>query len=343
MSASDSFSSFPSFKSKVLENIQAAAHDNARFIRPWRSVEERDDDDNITIQQDAIIIQKRNSNRKYDVYSTRPRNPDIAKRVLGTCDYFSEVVLTTCDDIDVSGVYRVCYDDSIDDPSETNYLVYSKFVGQTVACMPDLYYQSNFSGRGIYMNDTTPFEKKKPKAVFAGGSTGTNDVLKNTRIQGCLWSLAGNRDISRFVISNIVQITPDDLVNALTLPIATSIVQDAIYTNEQMEYQCIASIDGNTSAWDRPIWIMGTRSILLKKSSNCMCWYYPYMKAGRHFVDINEWKDVRTAVEYYNSNPKERWLMTEEAQEFLKDYIDVPAGVAYTKALLERACDLYKP
>ena len=34
--------------------------------------------------------------------------------------------------------------------------------------------------------------------------------------------------------------------------------------------------------------------------------------------------------------------MTEDAQQFLRDYVDMPSGLVYTRALLERSCHLFQ-
>ena len=33
---------------------------------------------------------------------------------------------------------------------------------------------------------------------------------------------------------------------------------------------------------------MRSRSILLKERSDLMCWYYQFLKYGRHFVEVDE-------------------------------------------------------
>lgn len=323
------------------DNIRSAALDNARFIRPWRALEDRDDDDP-KLQDDLLIIQKRRTTGKYDVYSTAPRKSDFTVRINTVVDYMKNKVLPTCE-TDVSGSYRICYDDMLDERDESNCLVFSKFTDQTVALMPDMYQMANYSNRGILNpQDPIAFEKKRPATIFAGSSTGSHTILENERVKACLWSLQGNRDIARFKITAVVQITADDLINALSLPIANQIVSQAIYVPEQLECQSITSIDGNTAAWDRPVWIMGSRSILFKKHSDCICWYYPFMKPGRDFVDVHEWGTIRPKISYYNSNAAERWQMTEDAHQFLRDYVDVPCGIEYTRTLLERSCELYK-
>lgn len=326
---------------RAQDNIRAAATDNARFIKPWRNLADRDDDEP-RVQDDAVVIQKRASTGAYDVYSTPPRKSDFMIRISTVCNYLKHRVLPTCEG-DMSGAYRVCYDDQIDERDDTNCLVFSKFTDQRLALMPDLYQMANYSNRGPFLADPVPFADKKPQTVFAGGSTGSSDVLQNARVRACLWSLAGNRDISRYMITNIVQITPDAFADALTIPIANQIAGPPIYINEQMQYQSVTSIDGNTAAWDRPVWIMGSRSILLKQTSDCVCWYYRFMKPGRHYVDIPTWDAVRPAVAFYAANPKQRFQMTEESRQLLTDYVDVPQGIAYTRTLLETACDLYKP
>jgi hypothetical protein len=53
--------------------------------------------------------------------------------------------------------------------------------------------------------------------------------------------------------------------------------------------------------------------------SACELWYYPYMEAGRHYVDVTEWPEARAAVLRYAANPKERLDMVKQVQKWSND------------------------
>ncbi len=166
----------------IEENICKAARSNARFIKPIRHISEREDNGS----EDGFVLQRRTSGPfegMYDVYyTTPPRSNDnwqmggIPTRQSALAQYLSRS-LSKCT-VDVSGLYRVCWDDMNFDPDATNCLVFSKFKDQQVALLPDLYQILDYKHAGLTEGEhriclgvgdgITPFEKKKPMTVFAG-------------------------------------------------------------------------------------------------------------------------------------------------------------------------------
>ena len=171
----------------------------------------------------------------------------------------------------------------------SNCLVWCKRRDQPLALLPDHYQMLNYLGRGIAPFDPVPFKKKRPCAMFAGAVTGSLNLLENQRLKACLWSLR-NRDIARFSITSVSQVSParailnlvylglinilygitsvwpqhkpEELVSAHSQSVVDQIVSPSrIEEAEQLEYQCVASIEGNAAAWDRPVWVMSSKSI----------------------------------------------------------------------------------
>ena len=335
----------------VSDAIIAAARDNARFIRPWRVPSDRDDDPLLRRgceredYGDAIILQRRSTGR-YDVYSTITPLFEYSMRARTVCQFLQDQVLPNCT-VDVSGCYRLCYDDIVSD--RENCLVFSKRKDQPLALLPDLYQMTGYTccawerelrERG---SEPVPFDQKKLQSIFAGAPTGeTVNIADNERVRGCVWSASGNDDVSRFSITHWLR-KREAAEQALSKELVERITRPHVSVPEQLEHQSVTSIDGNTAAWDRPVWVLGSRSILLKKRSPFECWYYRFLRHGAHYVEIGEWEEVRSAVRYYDANPRERWRMTELANAFVRDFIDPAAAVRYTAALFDAAADLHKP
>ncbi len=334
----------------IISAILSAAADNGRFIRPWRIPAERDDEPIIRNgfqcedYGDAIILERRDSGQ-YNVYSTVTPLFEYSLRARTVCRFLKEKVLPNCVE-NVSGTYRICYNDIVSD--DHNCLVFSKKKDQQLALIPDLYQMADYnccSWRQEIKDQKEPvrFEQKKPMSIFAGAPTGEAvDIADNERVQACIWSASGNEDVSRFSITHWIrkreaaeQAFSKELVEKITRPHASVL--------EQLEYQSVMSIDGNTAAWDRPVWVMGSQSILLKKRGQHECWYYRFLRHGTHYVDIAELDEVRTAVNHYAANPRERLRMTEEANAFVADFISPKAAVMYTAALLDFVSDRHKP
>ena len=266
----------------VLSNIDAAARDNARYIRPWRELSERDDEpfqrrgSESEDYGDAIILQRRASGR-YDVFSTHTSLYHYGLRPRVVCKFLQEKVLPLCT-TNVSGCYRFCFDDIVSD--NENCLVFSKKQDQSLALFPDLFQIADYTccswkTQLASQPESVPFESKKPLCIFAGAATGGDpDILKNERVQACVWSASGNADVSSFTLSNLLSVWPRAVADrALTAPIVDKIVGGHVSVHEQLAYQSVLSVDGNTAAWDRPVWVMGSQSVLLKKSSPYECWY----------------------------------------------------------------------
>ena len=163
---------------QINENICRSAKENARFIKPLRDISERDDDGS----EDAVVIQKRASGR-YDIYyTTSPRPNDswhmggIPTRQSILAEYLN-FVASKCT-TNVSGFYRICWDDMNFDVNAKNCLVFSKYKDQQVALLPDVYQILDYKHAGLTKEEQqichgvsdgiTPFDQKKPMSVFAG-------------------------------------------------------------------------------------------------------------------------------------------------------------------------------
>ena len=166
-------------KPTVSDAIIAAARENARFIRPWRTPSERNDDPifrrgcDHEDYGDAIILQRRDSGR-YDVYSTVTKLFEYSLRARTVCQFLQDKVLPHCAE-NVSGCYRLCYDDIVSD--HHNCLVFSKKKDQQLALLPDLYQMADYNccswkGEIAGCGEPVPFEQKKPQCIFAGALTG---------------------------------------------------------------------------------------------------------------------------------------------------------------------------
>ena len=64
------------------------------------------------------------------------------------------------------------------------------------------------------------------------------------------------------------------------------------------------SVDGYTSAWKRPVFIMSSNSLLLKTSSSSMQWFYDKLIPGVNFVQIkDDLSDLFSKREEMEKNP----------------------------------------
>lgn len=148
------------------------------------------------------------------------------------------------------------------------------------------------------INDIS-FDSKKNIASFRGSDTGQiSDDLKNDRIRFC----------SKYISSQIIDAKITDyhrfnehLLSALGCSIELISAKRQSFI-EQLKNKYIIDIVGNTSAWDRIVWVTASNSILIKiKSESCLdhCWYWPYIKKSGFIPEI----DMMDVEEYISSPP----------------------------------------
>lgn len=83
---------------------------------------------------------------------------------------------------------------------------------------------------------------------------------------------------TNFKLTNIVQTSINELNTYTTENNVNlkNIIGNNISIEEQLNNRYILSIDGNTWAWDRPVWIMQSNSLFFKYESNNVGWYYDF-------------------------------------------------------------------
>ena len=220
-------------------------------------------------------------------------------------------------------------------------LCFSRRHNQSCPLMPDLYQMMGYGSLVRTIHDQLTFDAKASKVCFHGATTGDTNPTNNDRVKACLWSLS-NRDISNYHITNIVQMSQSALENhvggntfqAIHRPFK-GIPESVIF---QLNYKYLASIDGNTAAWDRPVWIMRTNSLMFRYPSKYDLWYSELAKDGVHHVDVDE-HSIRNKVEFFNNNPREAHIILGHAKQFNKTVCVGQADVAYTRHLLQNAID----
>ena len=214
-----------------------------------------------------------------------------------------------------------------------NCLVWSKRKFDTnVILLPDVYHISNYGGKLNFV-DGKIWDAKKNKIGFWGTTTGDVNPARNQRIQTCLWGL-DRRDFTDFYITNIAQIKPEDILRVV--PNFEKIVTKYKTQEEMLDYKFLLDIPGNTCSWDRVPSIMSSNSLLFKMPCQDVCFYYPMMHDGVHFVQVDE-TTMRDKFTYYMNNPKEVQFIIENAKRFAKKIFNQNAALLYMKYLFEES------
>jgi hypothetical protein len=67
--------------------------------------------------------------------------------------------------------------------------------------------------------------------------------------------------------------------------------------SEQLQNKFIISVDGNSTAWDRVPWVLNSNSVLLKKRSDQVSWYYPLLKKGEHYLEFDNFDEISPLIQ----------------------------------------------
>jgi hypothetical protein len=209
--------------------------------------------------------------------------------------------------------------------------------------IPDIYQMYNYEDtikKDFY--DNIDFKDKINKIIFGGSTTGDINIKLNERINTCIWSNINSWAIKNtyFKITNIVQIPKDKLyiyTKKYKLNIE-SILSNNISIEQQLKYKYILSIDGNTWAWDRPIWIMSSNSLFFKYNSNNIGWYYDFLKEDVHYVAVNT-GNMEKKYNFFENNTNQALDIINNSKKFVKDYCSEEAWTFYLKSLLEEISD----
>ena len=190
-----------------------------------------------------------------------------------------------------SGSFVIGLHDSY--PEDLGIMVFSKPTDyQKNTLLPDFYSMRDYDGK-LNMVDPHEFSNKKGHAIFAGSSTGNLDPKLNDRLRLCEWART-SADVDCFILNNFVQLDIDQVSRAF--PKYNEFARDRVEPSEQLQNKFIISVDGNATAWDRVPWVLNSNSVLLKKRSDQVSWYYPFMKKGEHYLEFDNFDDIESLV-----------------------------------------------
>lgn len=214
-----------------------------------------------------------------------------------------------------------------------NCLVWSKRkCDQDVVLMPDLYHLVNYGGKLLNDMDTNTWEGKKPRIGFWGTTTGHRNPLLNERINMCRWGRSEREKWADFYITKVAQMSLPSV--RACVPEFDDIYTDPVNSSSMFEYRYLLDIPGNTCSWDRVPLIMNSKSLLFKLPCKDMCFYYPLLHNGTHFVEVDKTNMVEKAI-FYENNPNEAKFIIQNANKFSKDVLNSSVAEFYFKTLLE--------
>lgn len=232
------------------------------------------------------------------------------------------------------GVFTISMEDVADEDGILSYNC-SRGFEDRVALIPD-----NHSHRDYFYIPRYPpdppidFLRRRPKAIFVGSTTGTRANVAKT--------LSQSQAID-FYFTQVVHMTDDHLRDIIGQPAyEKTVVPYFIPLDSQLRYRYIYSIDGNASSWDRPPWIMKSKSLLLKDRTNYSLWYDEKLQDRVHFMEA-PYQELDKVVNYCNANPSICTDIISNANEFARTYCTPAATHAYMAAFCQELVELHEP
>ena len=234
----------------------------------------------------------------------------------------------------IQGNFIFHLNEKSDHEKSVNEIVFAKHQDTPKTLIPDLYCLRGFQNE-LDIPDFIPFQQKKQKGLFIGSTAGKEDVQQNERIQLCKYWDSQRRHQSpcnfEIYFYHICQIKEEDIVSSF--PTFPFYKKDEMSIQEQRNYRYCISIDGNTSCWNRPIWILQSNSLLLKKNSKNVSWYSSLMEKGKHYVEFEDGEDLYFKIDLLNrifeKDPERIHDIFMNAHQFIKDYISPYAHDVY--------------
>lgn len=214
----------------------------------------------------------------------------------------------------------------------TNCLTWSKRKGDSgVILLPDLYHICNYGDKLQLHTDKTEWVAKQcDKIGFWGTTTGDRNPSKNERLKVCNWALG--RQGMDFYITKVAQMSIEhvrsvykDFDEFTSAPVTPSTM---------FEYKFLLDIPGNTCSWDRVPLVLNSKSLLFKMPCRDMCFYYPLLHHGTHYVSVNMY-NMTNQQRFYLENPNHAAFITACANKFASDYLHARHALMYCVGLLE--------
>ena len=184
--------------------------------------------------------------------------------------------------------------------------------------------------KGIKKSDI-PVDQKTPYATFAGSDTGIHMcVEKNQRVQFCHQNQDNKNNL--FKITNFCQIDRKQFEDFDISPIKSN----TISFQEQLKYKYILNINGNSTAWDRLLWVMASNSIciFLKPEVRQYSWYYHIfdLLGGLTYVEMSNWQET---INFLEKNPELSDYLNQTQKRLASQIANAGNQLFYFKEIFE--------
>lgn len=266
------------------------------------------------------------------------------ERMPVVCNYLQCNVLPNIDNsIDVSGLYKIELEDKVDPTITNGCLCFSRsqVESDSYPLLPDEFQMRRYDNILSRYCDTTHWGEKLSRALFCGTTTGNRNPKYNERLLACDWAYHKASSYADFYITKVAQITIDSITSAYPESFK-HFFKPFVPVEQHYKYRYLVNIAGNTCCWNRVPLIMNSKSLMLSTYQGDMCWYYPALHEGTHYVPVNlSGKGLQNTMKYYDNNPEESKMIVRNANNFVKQYMNNVSAMLYSVVLFENINYLY--
>ncbi len=213
---------------------------------------------------------------------------------------------------------------------------FQKRAGEHWPLLPDLDFVLNNFHEAKKFRDSTSYDSKTPRAVFAGSTTGgriSADVARHCdtpRLRAARFFQ--NRIDVDFRLPHITQVV-DDAARAV-LDSYDFCQRPRLSWPEQFQSRFLLSMDGNGATCSRVAVALASNSVLLKYRSDYGLYYFPALVPHVHYVPIAQDSDVLAVLAAERAEPGRYRAIAQAANAFAGDYLTRARIVEYVARLL---------
>jgi len=199
-------------------------------------------------------------------------------------------------------------------------------------CIPDSHLGRTSSICDSLTSIDKPFEQKTNKASFFGSDTGRK--YKDGSVQRV--ELCRRYKNSSNVIAKIT--------NFVEQPFEDSISSKPVSIKDQLEYKYILNVNGNTTSWERLIWVMSSNSfcIFVRPPSHQdeISWYYHLFDLSKSFATVDE-DSIENFLIWAETNESKIKSLKEEQKIIGKTLANVNFHAQYYGSVLMNYNQIY--
>ncbi|ARQ02329.1 glycosyl transferase family 90 [Pseudorhodoplanes sinuspersici] len=212
---------------------------------------------------------------------------------------------------------------------------YQKRRSHSTILLPDVDFLRYDFYQGEQFQDQIPYLNKRTAAIFVGGTSGGNRISEERvklvpRIRSALY-FKGHKNID-FFVPKIAQIDGEKTKQAI---IDLGIAGHPVSWEGHCNYKFRLSMDGNGATCSRVALALKSNSVLIKYSSEWMMHYFPLMRAGEHYIEINGDAEVDPIIEIELNDPG-RWEgIASASTSFYETYLTRDRLLDYSAFVLD--------